>query len=369
MRKIDRYLVRAVAGPTVLAFGVVSFLAVANELREQSDELIGHVLRFSDVVLLCVFFLPSLLPYVVPVTLFFGILMGYGRLADRGEITAMRAAGVSLRRLLAPVVLLAAVLTVGCVMAQDRLQPLAMRGAFNLMLSELPKRATIDTLSPGVMHGYENWRVYFRARDARSRSLHDVDVVRHDEAGGAWVFHAQWAKLARDEQGPVLQLHDGHFVTPDNIRSSFELQELRVPQREMERSARRERLEMTLGGLLAAERRYTQEYETNPTYGLGRQLLKIRHEIADRLSLPFATLALACVGAPLVAGSSQPRRSGRLRFFGAGLVVLLSYYVLRTMLETGSLRTLETSVLRVWIPNLVLFALGGLLFWRVGRVH
>ncbi len=369
MRKIDRYLVRAVAGPTVLAFAIVSFLAVANELREQSDELIGHVLRLSDVVLLCVFFLPSLLPYVVPVTLFFGILLGYGRLADRGEITAMRAAGVSLRRLLAPVVLLAAVLTVGCLLVQDKLQPLAMRGAFNLMLSELPKRATIDTLSPGVMHGYENWRVYFRERDARSRSLYDVDVVRHDEEGGAWVFHARWARMGRDEMGPVLQLHEGHFVTPDNLRSSFELQELRVPQRTVRRSARRERLEMTLGELLAAERRYAQQYETNPSYGLGRQLLKIRHEIADRASLPFATLALACVGAPLVAGNSQPRRSGRLRLFGIGLIVLLMYYVLRTMLESGSIRPLEVSVARVWIPNVVLFVLGGFLIWRVGRVH
>lgn len=368
MRRIDFYLLRSVIGPMVLAFGVVSFLAVANELREQSRELIANVLRLSDIALLSVFFLPALLPFVIPVTLFFGILMGYGRLADRGEITAMRAAGVSLRRLLAPAVLLGVVLTVACLLAQDRLQPLAMRGAYRLMLTELPQRATIDTLSPGVMHRFENWRVYFRYRDARSRTLYDVDVVRYDEEGAS-VFHARWAQLNRDELGPSLELHEGHWINPDNFHSKFETITISVPQRVVQESARRERMEMGLVELVAAERRYAQEYAANPSYGLGRRLLKIRNDIADRLSLPFATLALACVAAPLVAANSDARRSGRMRLFGIGLVLLLFYYVARTVLQQGTLQPLTTTIVATWAPNALFFALGAILIWRVGRVH
>ena len=74
------------------------------------------------------------------------------------------------------------------------------------------------------------------------------------------------------------------------------------------------------------------------------------------------------MGAPLGVRASRGRGGTRLHLFASGLGVLLLYYVLRTVLEPGTLRGLDTSILRVWIPNLALIVIGLMLLWRVDRV-
>lgn len=341
---------------------------MANEIRERASQLPAEVLRLTDLALLCFYFLPSMISYIVPVTFFLGMLLAFGRLAQQGEIIALRSAGISLKRATLPVIAAGAVLTAFCFFVQDRVQPWAIGRAYALMQDELGDRLTLDALSAGVVHEHADWRIYFNRKKPTERLLFDVDIVRPEEDGGLWVFHAASAQVTEGPLGRSLVLRDGHFVTPDNLRSEFEKQELMIPQRPSADTAGRDRLGSNLRGLLARDAERTREYEQTQSYRLGRQVLKERREITDRVSLPFAVLAVSFVGAPLGVRAARGRRGTRVQLFTAGLGVLLAYYLLRAGLEPNGMPDLSTLIVRAWIPNVVLTVAGVTLLARVDRV-
>ena len=365
MTRLYRYLLRQILLPSSLALLVIGFLATSNALRGRASRLPAEVVGLSDLGLLAILFLPSVVSYIVPTAFFFGILMGLGRLGSHGEITAMASAGVSHKRIAAPIIVVGAGLSLICMLVQEYVQPWAIHKAYDLLEHELPQRATLDTLQPGIMHQYGDWRVYFAYRDPRNRALYEVDIVRPDESGAPWVFHAESATLKEQSGARILTLRNGHFVSPDNLRSDFDSQELILPEYGGIASSRRLRLGKNLAGLFETERALTDEFARSPTPSVRMRLLKERQEIADRLSLPFATLALSFSGIPLALSGAGRRRGSRAQLFSTGIGVLLLYYLLRSAIEPRSLHDLNDYLLRVWIPNLILIGLGLVLIWRL----
>ncbi len=337
-------------------------------MRERGDLLLNEILEFRDLARLAVYFLPTLRSFVVPIELLFGILMGLGQLVARGEIGAIKSAGISLGRLITPVVVTGGVLAFACVLVQDRLQPWAIQEAYDLIERELPERATIDVLQPGVMHEYEGWRVYIGYRDPATQVLYDVDIVQPEDDGGVWVFHAETATLREQGERRVLELRKGHSVSPQNLRLAFDSQELVVPARGQSPSARRVRLGMNLAELLANEEERTRDYQKSGSYSLRIELLKVRREIAERISLPFAALAVSFTAAPLALWGRRGHRGARTQLFSSGVGIMLLYYLLLAAMEPRSLHDLDDYVLRLWIPNLALIGSGVFLIWRVDRV-
>lgn len=364
VNRLDRYIMRHIALPSSLALGVVAFLAVANEIRERIDDMPVELVTVGDLSRLSLFFLPSLVSYVVPITYLLGTLMTFGRLAEQGELTAMKAAGIPLKRVVAPVILVGALLSVASFAIQDRLQPWALDRAFALVYSELPQRVTLDKLPAGVMHEYEGWRVYFGSKDARDLTLHDIDIVRPEEGGGASFFHAESARLVHRADAYELRLTNGHFITANNARLSFESQQLAIPRPSV-KVARGGRRTQTLAELIAGEKKLAAEYGKSQSQHAKHALRKQRSEIGERLSLSFACIAVAFLAAPLGARS---RGQGRSYAFALGFVIILVYYVLQMLLEPRSVHALWEVILRAWIPNLLLLLTGLGLLWRVDRV-
>ncbi len=370
MTLLDRYLTRAILAPTAVAFLVVSFIIVANELKEQMSSALIQFLTAKDIMVLGGALLPSLLPIILPAALFFGVLMGYGRLAEHGEITAMRAAGVSLSRVVAPAFCVGLAATLGTFAAQDLLLPRTMDYAKQMLRVELPRRATLDKISPGVMHPFADWSVYFKSRDPNARVLRDVVVVRQEPGQGAVVYHAESATASTDESGgATLLLGPGYWVSPDGMRASCESVLLHLPAAVSDRGNNPTLAASTLSQLAATERKLSGDLSNSNSLSIQKGLRRTRSTLAERLSLPFGAVLFACMGAPLAVESVRYRRRGRHRLLATGLVPVFGYYFLHVALQSDSLLPLGTTLLLAWTPNLVLAAAAAALFARAVRVH
>lgn len=364
MTRLDRYVLVQIGALSLLALGAISFLAMANEIRERVEEMPIELVTLTDLMLLGFYFLPSLVVYIIPITYLVGILMIFGRLAQNGEIIAMKAAGIPLKRLIAPVIALGALLSLLTFAIQDRAQPWAMNQAFKLVYNELPRRVTLDRLQPGVMHDYEGWHVYFGARDQETSTLYDIDLVRPAPDGGVSVLHAESAQFFDRDGTYELVLKNGHLITPGNIRVTNELQRLTVPA-PSEAKIRGARNSLSLTGLIARAREVEAEYRATHSQAAKQSLKKARREIGERVSLPFACLAVAFLGAPL---GVRAKRSGRSYTFAAGFSIALVYYVLKIVMEPNSLHSQADIIVRAWVPNIVLLLSGIVLVWKVDRV-
>ena len=370
---LKRYVVSEVMTPSLLAFVLISFLAVGIEFRERIHRLpIEHISLF-DVARLTAYFLPSVVTYIIPITYMMGVLLAFGRLNQSNEIIAMKAGGIPLKRVVVPVILGGAFFSLVTFVIQDRVQPRAFASASHMITHELPERLTLDVLPPGVMHEIQSddgvWRVYIEDKDPHTNTLHNIELLMPRAGGEAWTFFAREAQVVTDGPYPEVILRDGYSLYPrdDNrelLVSVFPEFRIPWPQSEPGRLSRQRRT-LNLAQCFEAERELARLYEAEGTDRIRAELRGMRREISERFSLPFMSFAVSFLAAPLAV---RVRHGGRSYSFAIGFAILLVYFPLSILLEPQSLRALEIVIARGMAPNLLLLVAGCVALWRVDRI-
>ncbi|MEM9227664.1 MAG: LptF/LptG family permease, partial [Verrucomicrobiota bacterium] len=102
------YIFRAVLVATIMSVAVFIFVLVAgNAIKEVLGLLASGRLDWGTFFYLMVVLIPRVLPNALPFGILTGVLLVMGRMSAQGEILAMKAAGISLYRIAAPIVLIA----------------------------------------------------------------------------------------------------------------------------------------------------------------------------------------------------------------------------------------------------------------------
>jgi len=358
---------REILLPALLAVLIIGFVGVANELRERRVALPLEFISEWDIARLILYFSPTLVVYLVPLAYMMGILLAFGRLAQHNEITAMKAAGIPLKLLVVPVVLVGLLLSVGTFFLQERVQPRAMALANQLLYVELPQRLTLDVLPVGVMNDFGGIRVYFKSRDVASKTFSDIVVVQ-PQTGRDWIFYAESAQFVESGEGTRLVLRNGHQIIPqegDSIMPIlFDEQAVDLNSPALRPPPARHRA-MALAELFKQEKLSEDRYKAYRTKNNSEDLRAVRSEISDRITLPMACLAVSLAAAPLAV---RAPRSGRSYSFAIGFALLGGYYFMRILLESGGLGSMQEYILRGIAPSAVLCVVGLVALWRVDRV-
>ena len=154
---LDRYLIRELLGPFLVALVLFTFFLLIDRIYHLTDLVITKGVPFHLVLQLLVFMLPSFLTLSLPMALLVAVLLAGGRLAGDLEIVACQAAGIGLLRLFRPVLMAAlAVALIGALFAMV-LAPLAGREFQRQLFKILKTRAVsgikervFNTTFPGI---------------------------------------------------------------------------------------------------------------------------------------------------------------------------------------------------------------------------
>jgi lipopolysaccharide export LptBFGC system permease protein LptF len=364
---LSRYITREIAGPTLLAAFVVVFVGLLQVTREMVDDIDLFYITAFDSVRLVFLFLPVLMPIVLPTAYLLGVLLALGRLAEHGEVVAMKAAGIPLRRIVLPLIAGGAVLSGSIYLVQELVQPRAVSRALQIIYTEMPQRITLDALRTGVMHELGDWHVYIGDKDADGSVLYNIQIVEELSPGRLRVYRASEARLRRDGGRTIITMSDGVSIQTEAsgvIVGALDNSQLKVPKFPT-RWPSGERRDLTLLELLEFEKERSTEYAETGSKTHARRVRNARRDVARRLALPLAAFAVSFAAAPLAVRS--PRSGRAYRFTLAGLI-LGAYYVLLMVLEPNTTVPLNETILRAMAPNIALFLVGLGLLWRVDRV-
>src|SRR6266850_3906409 len=112
MRILDRYIFKEILFPFLIALAAltfVAFLAFSREIGWLLELIIRQSATIRDVWAITAAYIPNVLTFTIPMAVLVGILTGFGRISSDSEAIAFRAAGISMLRLLTPVLLLGAI--------------------------------------------------------------------------------------------------------------------------------------------------------------------------------------------------------------------------------------------------------------------
>ena len=125
MKIIHRYVLREHAGPLTFALSALTSLLLINYIAKRFGELVGKGLPTGIILQFFYLSVPFTVAMTLPMSVLVATLYAFSRLAAENEITAMKANGVSMVRLLVPVIISASLLSVGMIWFNDRVLPKA----------------------------------------------------------------------------------------------------------------------------------------------------------------------------------------------------------------------------------------------------
>lgn len=369
LRIIDRYILREVAVPFVLALVVFTFVLQIAPLSEVAEKLIAKGVSGGTVAAAMLNLLPQALGITIPMAYLLGLLVAFGRLSDDREWVALQACGVSIYRLLRPAFALGIPAALATAYILMWAVPNGNQAYREIAFREIAARAEGE-VKPRVFYDYfPNMVLYARDLDPSSPGWRDVFVADTGQSGQPIVYLARHGRLAFDrlKRTVELVLEDGirHLVVPDQQSRATEKYEVGrfdrlvlsldpdvvFPRSGPEKGAR----EMTIPELKA-------HIEVLKSEGISTHTPIM--EIHKKYSIPFACLVFAVIGLALGVSSN---RSGKLASFVLGLLVIFGYYVVMYTAEDLAKAKMIPAWLAPWSPNVVMGALALGLLARRGR--
>jgi len=362
-RILDRYLIREILPPLVLALVVLTFVLEIPPILQQGQTLIAKGVEWSIVVRLLATLLPQALAVTIPMAVLIGILIGLGRLSADREFVAMQACGISLYRLLRPIALVALAGTAATAYEMIVALPDANQTFRDITFRVVASRVMADVKPRVFFTTFPNRVVY--ARDVTAGGAwRDVFLADTSQTGQTTVYFAQEGRLSVDRAHRLVQLelkngtrHTTQASKPDEYEGTeFGTILLNLdPQTVFPRPPPKGLNEMTIAELRASLAEGVAHGD--PGYGA-------RYNLQLKFALPVACLVLAVIGLALGATS---RKDGKLASFVLGFGVIFVYYVVLWTSRALAIGSGVVPGLAPWVPNIVFGVVGiGLMLWRAG---
>ena len=177
MKILSRYVLREHLGPLAFALTALTSLLLLNFIAKRFGDLVGKGLPASVIAEFFGLALPFTVAMTLPMAVLVAVLYAFSRLASESEITALKASGVSMSRILAPVLGGATVLAIGMVYFNDYILP-AANHRLRILQTDIARTKPTFALREQVINDVVPGRLFLRATriDKARNRLHDVVI-------------------------------------------------------------------------------------------------------------------------------------------------------------------------------------------------
>ncbi len=368
MRLVSRSVVKEIWPPFLLGFAAYTFVLLVRTIFLMTEFFVRRSATLGEVGWLVLLSIPWIVVLTLPMAFLLGVLIGIGRLAGDSELVALRSCGIGPWALYRPALGAAALLSVGVFLfynfvlprANDELTRSMARVAATSVVNLVQPR-TFREPRPGVT-------LFFDRVGADGRSFEGVFLkLGEDDEKSDRVIVARRGALSLEGGKLWLDLFSSvvHEVEPKNPSR------YRTNRNEFQRILFSEDIETSAQARITYEKGLRAQslpelLETaRRMRGVSPQRRRLALvEIHKKFSIPFACLAFAVIGIPLAETS---RRGGRGSGFALSLAILVVYYVLISNGETWAQEARMGPALAMWLPNLLLIALGIVASLRAGK--
>lgn len=213
MKILHRYVLKEHLGPLLFALTALTSLLLLQYIAKRFGELVGKGLPYSIIAEFLGLSVPLTVALSLPMAVLVATLYAFSRLAAENEITAMKASGVGLRRLLVPVLIAAAVLSLMMVAFNDQVLPRANHRLRSLQSDIAQKKPTFG-LREQVINEVSPGKLYIRAGHLSKTSnvMREVTLYDVGDATRRRTIYADSGNMAMtpDQADLQLTLYSGH---------------------------------------------------------------------------------------------------------------------------------------------------------------
>ena len=354
-RALDRYVFMEWAKIFVTTALGFPLLVIVIDLTDNLEKYLSRHLSREAIALSYLYWLPESMFLILPAAVLFATVFSIGSFTRYSEVTAAKASGISFFRLIAPIMVGAAMAAVGG-LALGELVPITTAKRNDILEED---KSTRGTERFNFVYAAENGRVYkAQSLSVPNSQMGNVQIERKGNGKPDYptvVISATTAKFT-DRKGWTLHKGSTHVVTdngPDLVVSFDSLKDrgmiempsdlLATPRSPHEMGYR------DLGRFIRALQRS------------GGDVNELKVEQALKIAIPVTCLIIALFGAPL---ATSTQRGGAAYGIGVSLGVTIVFLMMIQLTKAIGGKGLLPPDLAAWLPNILFGIVGGFLLSR-----
>ena len=181
MKKLDRLILKSFLGPLLLTFTIAVFVLLMQFVWKYIDDLVGKGLDFSVIAQLMLYASATFVPMALPIAVLFASIMTMGNFGEHYELVAMKAGGVSVRRIMMPLALVALMLTgVAFYFANNVLPQATYR--YRTLLYDVQRKKPAVSIRPSTYYTeIDGYVIRINDKDPDGQTLRDILIYDHTQ--------------------------------------------------------------------------------------------------------------------------------------------------------------------------------------------
>ncbi|MGI9075833.1 MAG: LptF/LptG family permease [Gemmatimonadaceae bacterium] len=228
MKILQRYVLKEHFGPLVFALAVLTSLLLLNQVAKQFGNLVGKGLAWSVIGEFFLLSIPFIIAMTLPMAVLVSTLYAFSRLAAENEITALKASGVGLLRIIQPVLWGAAGIALFMLAFNDQILPRSNH-RLRVLQSDIARKKPTFALKEQVINEVSQGRLFLRAGRIEQNTdlLREITIYDMSDPVRRRTIYADSGRMALSESMEDLELTLYHGYSQEVPRAnSTELQRL-----------------------------------------------------------------------------------------------------------------------------------------------
>lgn len=363
MRILRNYILKEFFHSFLLSIIVFTFVFLVGNIISLANYIINKGVDIFSVLKLFFFLIPWLLSFTLPIAILTAVILTFGRFSSDGELTAMKASGVSLARVSSPVIILGIIFSFLAFFLNDQVSPNASFASRRVIKEVGMKRPTAYLEEGTFIRGFENYVIFIH--EIRGNILKNIRIYQPQEGQSTRTIVAEQGEIKTTPGSDVVEmkLYNGTSEEPSPTdpgsfyKLNFKVYHMTI---DLSKILKKEKIgkktrEMTVNELnKEIERAVAQHIDTTPLYV----------EIYKKINMSIASFVLILIGIPL---GIRAHRSEKSIGFGISLIIFAAYWGLFLAGVAMALQGTVPPLIGVSLPNVAFFVIGLVIFIHTAR--
>jgi len=222
IKRLDTFMLQRFLPLLLMTFFIVLFIVLMQFLFMKIDDLVGKGLSASVLGELFFYAALTMVPTALPLAVLLASLMVFGNLGEKLELTAMKAAGISLFRIMRPLIILMVFVSVGAFFFQNYVLPVAQSKMWTLMFSVRQKTPEVEIPEKSFYDEIPGMNLYIDRKNSETGMLYGMiiyDLSRGYDNPRVILSDSGKFSFTEDKTKLFLHLHSGEMFENLNDNS------------------------------------------------------------------------------------------------------------------------------------------------------
>jgi len=212
MKKLNLLILKSFLGPFIMTFFIALFILLMQFVWKWVDELVGKGLEWNIIAELLFYASATFVPLALPLAILLASLMTFGNLGEKYELVAMKAAGISLRKVMKPLIIMAIVISAGAFFFSNIVLPIANL-KFRSILYDVRQQKLALNIKEGIYYdGIDGYTIRVEKKDKDERTIRDVMIYDHSHKMGnssLTIADSGYMEITPDNKLLIITLFNG----------------------------------------------------------------------------------------------------------------------------------------------------------------